>query len=118
MKIHYQDEYGESIGVPDASPFLPFNGDTVVIDGEEWYVHSRTFYNGKGVVVTVTPTAPRVSPTEIVGSDRLIETRSAILAINKRQDASEKKTRSVNEQIASVRKHINQQIQKDKKDTL
>lgn len=117
MKIHYQDEYGEQIGVPDIMPFLPLNGDIVVVDGEDWYVKSRTFYNGKGIVVTVTHAATRTSSAEPAPNDRLGEANSAIIAVNKRQDANEKKTRSLNEQIASVRKHINQQIQKDKKDT-
>ena len=42
---------------------------------------------------------------------------NAILSVNKRQDASEKKGRALNEQIGSIRKHINQRIQQEKKDS-
>ena len=50
-------------------------------------------------------------------SGRLVEMHNAIIEINKRQDASEKKGRALTEQVGVIRNHINQRIKQEKKDT-
>jgi hypothetical protein len=40
-----------------------------------------------------------------------------LINTNKRIDATDKKNRALNEQLVTVRKHINQRIRQDKKDS-
>jgi septal ring factor EnvC (AmiA/AmiB activator) len=119
MIVQYEDEYETVLFkiVTDVVA-LPSPGDQVVIDKEEYVVKSRTFYpDNNGVVITVTESAPRAPVAESNESGRLNQVNSAILQTNKRIDATEKKNRALNEQIITVRKHINQRIRQDKKDS-
>lgn len=117
MQIIYQDEYGEGVYWGQNSHPASI-GDTIIVDDEEYRVKSRIFYpQDDKIVITVTQGMIRSAQTESTDSGRLNEVKNAILAINKRQDASEKKGRALNEQIGSIRKHINQRIQQEKKDT-
>jgi len=117
MQIIYQDEYGSGVYWGQSSH--PANvGDSVIVDEEEYYVKSRVFFPQEDkIIITVTQNMIRSTHKESTDSGRLNEMNNAILAVNKRQDASEKKGRALNEQIGSIRKHINQRIQQEKKDS-
>lgn len=115
MKIHYQDDYGVNIYSSADNTVLPSVGDDIVFDGEEWKVKSRTFYlNDDAVIVEITQNVARSSAK--VGTDgRLNEVKQSIIRLASRQDITDKKVRSSSEQVSSIRKHINTQIQKDSK---
>jgi hypothetical protein len=117
MNIIYQDEYGT--GVYWGASTHPANiGDTVVVDGEEYRVKSRIFYPQEDkIVITVSQGSYRAPVAEsAVDAGRLNQLNAAIINTNKRIDATDKKSRAVTEQVGSIRKHINQRIQQDKKD--
>ena len=117
MTIQYIDEYGELIhsATGNATPSI---GQSVVFANEEYKVKDVIWLIEDDCVnIVLTQNAVKSVQKESTDSGRLNEVKSAILAINKRQDASEKKGRALNEQIGSIRKHINQRIQQEKKDT-
>ena len=117
MKIVYEDEYGVDL-YQGNSTYPAAIGDAVIIEEEEYRVKSRTFYPAQdAIVVTVTQMAVRATVKEDKTPGRLAEMHNAIIAVTKRQDVSEKKGRALGEQLGSVRRHINQRIQQDKKDT-
>ena len=119
MQIIYQDEYGS--GVYWGASTHPANiGDTVIIEQEEYSVKSRVFYPQEDkIVITLIQGSYKSSVRE--SSDdagRLGQLNAAIINTNKRIDATEKKNRALNEQLVTVRKHINQRIREEnKKDT-
>ncbi len=116
MKIIYIDEYGNEL-LSSESPVALNVNDNVVIDDEEYRVQSKTIYpqQQNTIVLTITQNSVR-AVKESGNSNRQDNTNAAIIALNKRQDASDKKSRALGEQISSVRRHINQQIRKDNKD--
>ena len=118
MQIIYQDEYGS--GVYWGASSHPANiGDTIIVDDEEYRVKSRVFFPQQDkIVITVSQGSYRAPVAESSGVDagRLNQLNAAIINTNKRIDATDKKSRAVTEQVGSIRKHINQRIQKDKKD--
>lgn len=117
MKIIYEDEYG--VDVYQGPSTRPADiGDSVIIGEEEYRVKSRTFYPEKdAMVVTLTQTSIRPKQKEDDTGGRLREMHNAIISVTKRQEVTEKQGRALREQIGSVRRHINQRIQQDKKDT-
>ena len=116
MKIIYIDEYGNELFSNESPVALNIN-DNVVLDDEEYRIQSKTIYPQQQNIIVLTITQNSIKAVkESSNSGRQDNTNAAILALNKRQDASEKKTRALGEQIGSVRKHINQQIRKDNKD--
>jgi hypothetical protein len=117
MKIIYEDEYGVDL-YEGPSTYPAAVGDSVILNEEEYRIKSRTFYPEQDViVVTVTQTVIRQAQKEDKTNSRLNEMQNAIVAVTKRQDVSEKKGRALREQIGSVRRHINQRIQQEKKDS-
>jgi hypothetical protein len=118
MKIDYEDEYGNKLYQKPAGDFQPpFPGDTVVIDGQDWIVKSRAFIpQEQTVIVYVAEHIMRTQRSENSETGRLNEIHNVILALNKRQDTTEKKSRALNEQIGSIRKNINQRIQRESKE--
>lgn len=119
MQIRYVDEYGTGLyWGQTAQPIAPMVGDTVVIGEEEYRVKSKTFFPEKDVVVVeVTQNLIRSKEPTDDSSSRLAEMRRAILDVSKRQDVAEKKGRMLNEQVGSIRRHINQRIQQERKET-
>jgi len=117
MQIIYQDEYGTGVYWGQSS--YPANvGDSVIVEDEEYYVKSRVFFpQDDKIVITVTQNLIRSRDTGNDNSGRLAEMQRAIVDITKRQDSSEKKGRMLNEQVVAVRKHINQRIQQERKET-
>ena len=116
MNIIYEDEYGEAVYLGESS-FPAQVGDTVVIDDEDYRLKSRIFYpQYDKVVITVTQNMVKSGVTESVDNSRQNEMQHAILALSKKQEAADKKHRALNEQLVSIRKHINQQIRKESKD--
>lgn len=117
MKIEYKDEYGEPLHSTNAD-MVPSIGHTVVLDGEEYKVRDVLWLIEHGyVIVEISQNIVRTPQKENTDAGRLAGVHNAILALNKRQDVSEKKNRSLNEQVGSIRKHINQRIQQEKKDS-
>ncbi len=116
MKIQYEDEYGETIYTTTAD-MVPTTGEFIIFRDEEYRVKSVTWvieYNT--IVVVITQNMVKTSAKDDNNSGRLTEISNAILAVGKRQDVSEKKGRALTEQIGTIRKHINQRIQQEKKD--
>lgn len=118
MKIDYEDEYGNKLYQSSGDDFQPPPpGDNVVIDGQDWIVKSRVFIpQEQTVIVYVAEHIMRTQRPENSETGRLREMQNAILVVNKRQDATEKKSRALNEQIGSIRKNINQRIQRENKE--
>jgi hypothetical protein len=118
MKIDYEDEYGNKLYQKPAGDFHPpLPGDTVVIDGQDWIVKSRAFIpQEQTVIVYVVEHIMRTQRQENSETGRLNEIHNVILALNKRQDASEKTSRALNEQISSIRKNVNQRTQRENKE--
>lgn len=120
MKIIYQDEYGEEIyrsqqDIPSST--IPNIGDTIVIDDEDWRVAERIFHPKQNtVVIEITQNLFRSQQKTAADTGRLAEMNRAIVELSKRQDSTEKKNRALTEQFVTVRKHINQRIQQDKKE--
>ena len=119
MFIEYKDEYDTQIFWHSKDTAYPANvGDTVVFNEEEYRVQSRVYYpkeNQMSIVVTQSSARAPVAE-KAVDAGRLNQLNAAIINTNKRIDASDKKSRAVTEQVGSIRKHINQRIQQDKKD--
>ena len=117
MKIQYQDEYGESLHIADVD-VIPSVGHSVIFADEDYRVKSVTWVIEHGyIIVEITQNAVKSVQKESDNSGRLNEMHNAILAVNKRQDASEKKGRAITEKVSSIRKHINTRIKQEKKDT-
>lgn len=115
--IEFQDEYGEQIYQIDSNTFthLPSSGDSVVLNDEDWVVKSRVFFPTQNAVLIVI-TQNLVKVQEKAGTDnRLTDVQRAIMGIDKRQGAIEKKGRALSEQLVSVRSHVNQSIQRENK---
>lgn len=118
MKIQYEDEYGEALytSTEDVT-IIPAVGDFVMLKDEDYRVKSVTWMiDHNFIVVMITQNMVKSPKKEDDNSGRLSEMHNAIVALNKRQDSNEKKGRALTEQITTVRKHINQRIQQDKKD--
>lgn len=118
MTIVYQDEYGTGLYWGQSSHPASV-GDTVIIEDEEYRVKSRTFMPEKDdIIIVLTQGSMRAPVAEsTVDAGRLNQVNAAIINTNKRIDATEKKNRALNEQIASVKKNINRRTQQDKKDS-
>jgi hypothetical protein len=119
MKIYYTDEYGTTLFRTEDAEFVPTVGDMVVIaDDDPYRVKSRTYYTASdSVIVEITQNMVKTQASMASDNTMTNEMRLAIANVNKRQDAGEKRTRALNEQVTTVRKHINQQIQQAKKDS-
>lgn len=116
MTIIYEDEYGTEL-YRATSIMLPTIGDSVIISNESYRVVARVMHpEHDTVVISVTQNSVREKLSVTGDTTRLNQLGSAILAINKRQDVSEKKARTLGEQVGAVKKHINQRIQQEKKD--
>ena len=117
MKINYHNEYADLIHSVN-SDMAPSVGQAVIFEDEEYRVKNVIWMIERDyIIVELTQSMVKSTQKESTDSGRLNQINNAILAVNKRQDASEKKGRALNEQIGSVRKHINQRIQQEKKDT-
>lgn len=114
MKVEFQDEYFEVLLSQDNPGFVPAIGDMVDFDEETWRVKSRTYYPNEDLcVVLLTQGSPTVKQKDEI-EGRLKEVKASILALSNRQSVTEGRVRGVREQTASIRKHINQQISKEK----
>lgn len=120
MKIYYKDEYDEILYTAYNKTVVPRVGDSVVLVDEEFRV-KRVIWNVEqddvSVLVTLAENVIKVKEAQDGISGRLAEMHRAILDLSKRQDNTEKKSRALTEQVGSVRKHINQRIQAERKET-
>lgn len=115
MIVVYEDEYGEELLKVTDAGMIPNVGDSVIMEEEDWRVKSRTFYPAQNaVVVSVTQNLVR-GEQKSAEDGRLKEVKASILELANKQSATDKKVRAVTEQTVSIRKHINTQIQKDRK---
>jgi len=118
MTIVYKDEYGVGLFWGESSH--PANvGDTVIIEEEEFRVKSRIFIPERNEIIIIVSQGFNKSQTPSETSNdngRLNRLSNAILDVNKRLETVEKKGRTLTEQVVSVKKHINQRIQQEKKD--
>lgn len=115
MKIIYEDDYGNRTF---NNSVVAIPGDIVMISGEDWVVKSRFIdLDNDQVIISITQNSTKSAPTLVNDTGRLAEMQRAILEVNKRQDTSEKKSRMLSEQVVTIRKHINQKIQQERKET-
>ena len=119
MKIYYQDEYGEELYTAYNKNAVPRIGETVIIEEEEYKVRDVIWKgDGDDVIVEITQNLVRaVKETKDDSSGRLAEMQRAIVAVTKRQDGTEKKNRILTEQVVTLRTHINQRIQQERKES-
>lgn len=117
MKIYYQDEYGEDVYIAYNRNAVPRIGETVIINKEEYNIRNVIWHgDGDDVIVEITQNLLRsVKESVNIDSGRLNQMQRAIVDMNKRQDATEKRNRAITEQVVTIRKHINQQIQQERK---
>lgn len=110
MRIIYINEYDEEL-LDIESVFIPRVSDTVLIGGERNIVDEVIWNPGTEIalVVLVEPRIRKQGSQEVDVSGRLNEQHRAILELNKRQDANEKKSRALSEQLVSVRTAIRNQ---------
>lgn len=105
MKVIYSDEYGEEVFRVESTN-VPYNGDVISIDDEDWKVKSRVFMPKEdSVVIEITQNMVRSKSSDDNGA-RLTEMQRAIVEVNKRQDTQEKKSRHLREQLVTVRTHL------------
>lgn len=116
MIVVYEDEYGEELLKINDTDLVPDISDSVIINEEEWRVKTKTFYPSQNVlVILLTQNVSRIASVKDSTEGRLNEVKSSILELANKQQVTEKKVRAVREETASIRKHINTQIQKDRK---
>jgi hypothetical protein len=115
MKLIYEDDYGNIYNAGTAN-YIPRIGDTLMFD-EEYFNVTDVVWDVIAETITVHYKENVIRSVKISenNTDRLNAVNNAILALNKRQDESEKKTRALTEQVGSVRKHINQRIKEERK---
>lgn len=114
MKIHYQDEYFTDLYVGD-SDVVPVKGSKVSLDDFDYIVKDVIFMPRQNSAEVILAEMAAREVKEPDDSGRLNEMKAAIFAISKRQDELHKKHRNLREQVSTVRTHINQQIQKERK---
>lgn len=119
MKIYYQDEYGEELYVAYNKNAVPRIGETVVL--VQQYRVKDVIWDAASDDVIVEVTQNLIRASKEISNDntsgRLTEMNRAIVALGKRQDTAEKKSRMLTEQVVTVRKHINQRIQQERKES-
>lgn len=111
MRVIYQTEYDEDLLDTD-SPYLPRIGDTVLVDEKNQFQVKDVIWNAKTQIAVVVIGEPEIRKSEQAGNDlsgRLNEMHRSILTLNKRLDASEKKSRNLTEQLVSVRTQLRTQ---------
>lgn len=118
MQIIYKDEYDTTIYNDHVKiAIIPNINDIVIIEEDEYRVKSRIFLpKSEMVIIIITQNTIRKSSQENGDSTRLKEMSNAIMALGKRQDAGDKKTRLLHEQIISVKHLTSQRSKQDKKD--
>ncbi len=117
MIVQYENEY-EEVLFSVTTESVPLVGDSVVIDGNEFVVKSRTFYlKENGVSVVLSDYVHNSTVAESKDNTRLNQLNAAIIETTARVKDNEKKTRFIGDQISSVKKHINQQTRQNKKET-
>lgn len=116
MYVIYIDEYGESIYWGSVS-YPAQVGDTIMVDGEEYFVKSRLLIPQEDkIIITVTQNIVRSSVAENSDNGRHTQMHNAIIALSKRQDASEKTEKALREKLISTKKNLTRAIKQDKKD--
>jgi len=108
MLVSYINEYEEQIFKGDTQ-FIPRKGDTVQLE-DEYYEVKDVIWDLSTSVISVVLAVPKIRKIESAPNDvsgRLNEMQRAIIDLNKRQGDSEKKARTLNEQLVSVRTKIN-----------
>lgn len=119
MKVYYQDEYGDDVYIQDLSDnvywkcIIASPGDSVMLNNEEWWVASRTFYPDNGVVISISQN-PRKNKDPEVKEDRLNEMKAVILDVQQKQNKQEKRIKALREQAMDIRSHIREQDRKNK----
>lgn len=117
MKIYYQDEYGAELHTAYNRNSVPRIGETVVIKKEEYRVKDVVWEgDGDDVIVEITQNLLKSSKKENNDLSMFTEMRTALSALGSKFNAQEKKQRMLNEQVVSIRKHINNNIRQERKD--
>ena len=92
-------------------------GDLIELKNDTWTIKSRVYYPEYDVLkIYLTQSVSKQMNAESVDAGRLNKMHNAILAVNKRQDAVEKKSLSLTEHIISLREAVKKQSTKERKD--
>lgn len=116
MYVIYVNEYGDSVYWGSVS-YPAQVGDTIMVDDEEYFVKSRLLIPQEDkIIITVTQNVVRSNVAENNDNSRQTQMHNAILALNKRQDASEKTERALREKLISTKKNLTRAIKQEKKE--
>ena len=117
MKIHYQDEYYETIYTAYNQNMVPSVGDSVMFADEDYRVSDVIWAIDQDEVIVII-TQNLVKSKKEDGTDtRLAEVKNAILSLDNKVTAQEKKSKSLNEQLVSVRTYLKTQKASKPNDT-
>jgi hypothetical protein len=114
MKILYQDEYANNIHEQDVDT-VPRIGDSVMFVNEDWHVKAVTWMIERDAVIVelsqnIIRESKDTSPYEIIE-----DLKRTVSSVVQTQQAQDKKTRQLREQIATLRQGINQRIYNERK---
>jgi hypothetical protein len=109
MKIHYQDDYHETIYTAYNKEVVPRIGDAIMFDEEDYRIKDVIWaVEIDEVIVMVTQNLVKNQKED--GTDtRLAEVKSAILNLDKKVKTQEKKSKLLSEQLVSVRSYLKTQ---------
>jgi hypothetical protein len=114
MKIYYRDDYGTDIHSRD-SDAVPRVGESVSFVNEDWRVKSVTWMiQEDAVIVELSQTVVRVAEENSL-QETVADLKKTVTGIMQSQQAGEKKTRQLREQVATLRQGINQRIYNESK---
>lgn len=109
MKIVYINEYDDEVLVlAETNPALPFPGDSVTINDEEFIVKSRMLDPKHSIWYISVVDSMITRKKQDNDSGRLNEVKADIIAVSQRQRITEKRVRTVRDQASSMRNNINQ----------
>ena len=114
MKIYYRDDYAVDIHSRD-SDAVPRVGENVSFVDEDWRVKSVTWMvEEDAVIVELSQTVVRVAEENSL-QETVADLKKSVAGILQSQQAGDKKTRQLREQVATLRQGINQRIYNESK---
>lgn len=113
MKIHYQDEYHETIYTAYNKEVVPRIDDSIMFNDEDYRIKDVIWaIEIDEIIVVVTQNLINKQKDDGSTDTRLAEVNRAILNLDKKVNAQEKKGKLLSEQLVSVRTYL-----KNTKDT-
>jgi hypothetical protein len=113
MKIHFQDEYGETLHVADLD-LVPRASEIVILKDEEYFVRSVAWAIEKNAVIVEITQNLIKTKEEDKTEGRLKEANSAIVSLTERVEATERRGRILLDGLVRVKNHIRTQDRKNR----